>query len=218
MSVIEAADRTLDAGPSGIEATLRSGRVRYRLDGHLDPAGGYRVCAAIAGVPSGYLRGGSLWLEGRAGTFGTLTTRARRCARAALWLDDHPPTLELPEAGAEDFLHAALVALTGMRNGTVTAAESYACGPSQCYRIDVDFAALDRKPRQRDEDTWTLRPLLRSLGRHPVTLRVDSDGFLDRLVLAAPGPTQSKLVRVEIDLSRFGNEDPVPVVHADAIE
>lgn len=229
-SVIQAAERTREAGPARIKATLRSGRVRYQLDGRLDPAGGYRLCADISAAPSDFLRGRLLWLDGRAGTYGTLTSRSRRCERRALWFDDHPPTLELhvgedvPQAptlpGGEDVLHAALVALTGLENRTVTAARARACGRSHCYRTEIDFDALDRKPRQRDEDGWTVRPFLRSLARHHATLRVSPGGFVDRLSLSAPGPTPRgrKSARLALDLSAFGEERSVPLVHALAIE
>ena len=211
-SVIQAAERTLAAGPARIQSTVRSRDVRYRLDGRLDAAVGYRLCAAIVASPSAYLRGGSLWLEGRAGAYETLTTGSPRCAPSAVWVDDHPPTLELEgDLGGEDFLHAALVALTALKDGAVIAAQARTCGDSQCYRVDIDFKGLDRKPRERDEDGWTLRPLLRSLGRHPVAVRVDPAGYVNRLVLDAP-------VRVDFDLSAFGEERPVPLVHADAIE
>ena len=92
---ITAAEQTLAAGPMRVAATLRSGRVRYRLTGRLDPAGGYRLCAAVVEAPTEFLRGRSLWLDGRAraGTYGTLTAPGRRCARRLTWLDDHPPHL-----------------------------------------------------------------------------------------------------------------------------
>jgi hypothetical protein len=117
-------------------------------------------------------------------------------------------------SGAEDFLHAALVALTGLGDATVTAARARACDRWQCYRVALDFEALDREPSRRDEDGWTLRPLLRSLARHAVTLRVDADGFLDRLSLTAPGPLRHgpKTVRVDLYLSGFGEVRPVPFV------
>jgi hypothetical protein len=230
-SLIEAAERTLEAGPAHIEATLRSDRARYELDGRLDPTGGYRLCAVIAVAPNAYSRDRLLWLEGRAGTYGTLTTGGRRCARRALWLDDHPPTLPLHTdqdallflargPGAEDFLHAALLALTGLDDRSVIAARMRACGRSRCYRTEVDFEILDRKSSQRDEDRWTLRPLLRSLARHHVMFRADPDGFLDRVSLTGRRPTRQprQTVRVEFELSSFGDERPVPLVSAQAIE
>jgi hypothetical protein len=230
MTLIQAAEKTLDAGPALVRVTVRSGPVRYRLDGHLDPAGNYRLCAVIA-AGRDYLRGRLLWLEGRAGSYGTLTTENERCVRRALWLDDHPPTLELSDAdrlsqspraewGGEDFLHAALVALTGVGTRTVIAAQARACGRSQCYEAEVDFERLDRKPRQRDEDGWTLRPLLRSLGRHPVSLRVAPDGFVDRLAVSAPGPFRHgpTTARVAFELSGFGEGNRVPSVSAQALE
>ena len=210
-----------------VAATLRSGRVRYRLTGRLDPAGGYRLCAPMVEAPTEFLRGRSLWLDGRAraGTYGTLTAPGRRCSPHLTWLDDHPPTLQLYQGehlpwprggrtGAEDFLHAALVAFTRLDERSVSAASRRPCGRSECFRLQVAFDALDRQPMRRDEDGWTVRPLLRSLARHRVALRVDADGFLDRLSLSAPGPLSRgpKTVHVDIDLSAFGEERQVPLV------
>jgi hypothetical protein len=58
-----------------------------------------------------------------------------------------------------------------------------------------------------------LRSLLRSLEHH-VTLRVEADGFLDRLSLTAPAPLRDgpKTVRVDDELSGFGEERPVRLV------
>jgi hypothetical protein len=222
-----AVKQTLAAGPMRVAATLRSGRVRYRLAGRLDPAGGYRLCAAMVEAPTEYLRGRSLWLDGRAraGTYGTLTAPGRRCARRLTWFDDHPPTLQLyrgdhlpwprgGRTGAEDFLHAALVAFTRLGDTSVSAVTRRPCGRSECFYVQAAFDSLDREPTRRDEDGWTLRPLLRSLARRPVALRVDSEGFLDRLSLTAPGPLSRgpKTVHVDLGLSAFGDERRVPLV------
>jgi len=206
-----------------VTAKVRSGAVRYRLVGRLDPAGGYRLCAAVRRGPGDFPFGrSSLWLEGRAGSYGTLTGPGGGCDPAATWVDDHPPTLQLypgphlpprGSAGAEDFLHATLVALTGLDLATVSSAQTRPCGCSDCWRAVVDFAALDRDPARRDEDGWTLRPLLQSLARHPVTLRIDADGYLDRIALVAPRPSErGARVTVSLDLSNYGEERRVPRV------
>jgi hypothetical protein len=201
-----------------IEATVRSGPVRYHLEGRLDTSRGYRLCADIGPAPLGYLRHSVLWLEGRNGSYGTLTAHGRRCTRDASWFDDHPPTLPLSDLhrfpsravpGAEDYLHAALLGLTGLSGRAVTE-----------ERLFMDFAALDREPRRRDEDGWTLRPLLRSLGTQHVEVHVNSLGIVDRLRFVAPadaGPTP-KPVTVGLRLWRFGREPRVPHVVAYGIE
>ena len=61
----DAAERTLAEGPAHLTATVRAGRVRYRLDGRWDPTRGYRVCAAIEQAPLSYFAGRVVWLEGR---------------------------------------------------------------------------------------------------------------------------------------------------------
>ena len=131
-----------------------------------------------------------------------------------LYQGDHLPWPRGGRTGAEDFLHAALVAFTRLGETSISAASRNPCGRSQCFRVQVAFDTIDREPTQRDEDGWTLRPLLRSLALHRVTLRVDSDGFLDRLSFTAPGRISRgpRTVHVGLELSAFGEERQVPVV------
>jgi hypothetical protein len=211
LAVGDAVERTLARGPARIGIVVRSGRVRYRLAGRLDAAHGYRVCAEILEEPSGGLGRRVLWLEGHRGTYGTLTAPGSRCDPGALWFDDHPPTLELFDieaipsggrAGAEDYLHAALLALVRSR------------------QVLVRFERFDREPRIRDEDSWTLRPLVRALGTREVGIRVSPAGFVTRLRLVAPphGSRMPRRVTVALTLSAFGEEPAVPQVQARAIE
>jgi hypothetical protein len=199
----DAAERTLAGGPARIVATVRAGRVRYRLRGRWDPTVGYRVRARIAQAPVDYAKGRALWLEGVNRSYGTLIGLSRGHDRT--WLDDHPPTLPLFDLGrdsfgtppgAEDYLHATLLALGGMTDSG-----------------RIDFRDFDRDPPRRDEDGWTLRPLLRKLGTRQVHVTVDSDGFVKRLRLVAP-----RAVEVDVRLSGFGEEPRVPHVIAYAIE
>jgi hypothetical protein len=216
LRLMRAAQSTLGAGPSRVTATVGADAIRYRVRGSLDPEGGYRLCGLVVkAAPAEFLLGHSLWLEGRAGSYGTLTTlsASRRCRRAATWLDDHPPTLDLragPRVGreGEDLLHATLIALTALPSAPVSDARASECGDSECVQAVVDFATLDQKPAQRDEDGWTLRPLLRSLGRHPITVRIDRDGYLSRIELAG----------ARVTLSDYGEANHVPRVVARAIE
>jgi hypothetical protein len=196
----EAAARTVAEGPAAIVATVRAGGVRYRLRGTWDPTNGYRLCARILAGPDRYLDRRVLWLEGRDYAYGTLTATGRRCRRErGNWFDDHPPTLELfgphTSPGAEDHLHAALLALGGLTGRT------------------VDFRSFDREPPRRDEDGWTLRPLLRRLGTRPVQVEVGPRGLIERLRLAGP-----RRVEVELALSRHGERRRVPHAIAYAIE
>lgn len=212
-TLVRAAQSTLEAGPSWASMAVRSRAGNYRVRGRLDPADGYRFCGDVFSAPAKSFLLRLLWLEGRAGSHGTLTAPVPWCTRRAMWLDDHPPTLPLDGgAGAEDFLHAALTALTGLTPATVPSASVSRCGGSECVQAVVDFRALDRKPTSRDEDAWTLRPLLRSLGRHPITARIDSRGRVSRFVLAG------QQVTVSVEISNYGEEARVPRVHVDAIE
>ncbi len=200
----DAARRTLAAGPARLVATVRSGTVSYRLRGRWDPTGGYRVCALIEEAPTSYLERRVLWLEGRARQYGTLTAHGADCRKRGSWFDDHAPTLEVFGAhtrpGAEDYLHAALLALAGIP------------GPALVSdRPAIDFRTFDREPPRRDEDGWTLRPLLRRLGVQAVEIRVGRDGYVERLRLLGP-------VRVELSLADFGEERRVPYARAYAIE
>jgi hypothetical protein len=228
-TLTEAARRTFAAGPSRIEVTVQSADVRYRLAGRLDASRGYRLCSAIGGAPTGYLAGRVLWLEGRRATYGTLTAHGSRCARGAPWLDDHPPTMELFDvraipaggrAGAEDYLHATLLALTSLQRGSATQERGLPCGRSRCYAMPVDFGKFDREPPERDEDAWTLRPLVRALASHRIDVRVGRAGFVDRLRLAVPahGERMPGPVTVALRLFDFGQAAGVPRVQAKAVE
>jgi hypothetical protein len=196
----DAAERTVAAGPAAITARVRAGDVRYRLRGTWDPTSGYRLCARIESGPTGYHERRVLWLEGRNHAYGTLTAHGRRCRREkGDWFDDHPPTLPLfgqfARPGAEDHLHAALLALGGVT------------GPT------VDFRSFDREPPRRDEDGWTLRPLLRRLGTRPVRVTVGPRGLIERLRFVGP-----RRVEVELSLSRHGDMRRVPHVVAYSME
>ena len=196
----DAAARTVAAGPAAIAATVRAGDVRYRLRGRWDPTRGYRLCARIEAGPTGYIERRVLWLEGRNYDYGTLTATGRRCRREkGDWFDDHPPTLPLfgqfARPGAEDYLHAALLALGGVT------------GPT------VDFRSFDREPPRRDEEGWTLRPLLRRLGTRPVRVTLGPRGLIERLRFVGP-----RRVEVRLSLSRHGEARRVPHVIAYSME
>jgi hypothetical protein len=225
----DAVDKTLAAGPARFTAAIRAGGVSYRLRGRWDPSGGYRVCAAIDDAPTRYLERRVLWLEGRNRTYGTLTAAGRTCRPGHTWFDDHPPSLDLFDieprplggrAGAEDYLHATLLALGGMSGPALVRESGAPCGGSRCYRALIDFGAFNRAPPRRDEDGWTLRPLLRRLAVRAVAARAGQHGYVDRLRLEvprlsrrSPGP-----VRVELSLAGFGKAKRVPYVQAFAIE
>jgi hypothetical protein len=193
----DAAARTVAAGPAAITATVRTEKARYRLRGTWDPTRGYRLCAPIEAGPTSYLESRVLWLEERDSDYGTLTAHGRRCRREkGDWFDDHPPTLELQGAsGAEDYLHAGLLALGGVT------------GPT------VDFSSFDREPPRRDEEGWTVRPLLRRLGARPVEVRVNSHGLIERLRFVG-----TRRVEVVLSLSGHGRRSRVPHVIAYAME
>jgi hypothetical protein len=193
------------AGPAAITATVRAGDVHYRVRGTWDPTNGYRVCARIEEAPRRYFDRRVLWLEGRDGMYGTLSAHGRRCRREkGDWFDDHPPTLGLFDLGrwplrgrpgAEDYLHAALLALGSP------------AGPT------VDFRTFDREPPRRDEDGWTLRPLLRRLGTRNVQIRLGPGGHVERLRLVGP-----RRVEVVLSLSHHGDRRRVQHAIAYAIE
>jgi hypothetical protein len=231
---VDAAKRTTAAGPSRVSAAVRGRAGEYALTGAFDPTDGYRLCAEIQRTPDfpgSYLRGRILWLEERNATYGTLTAAAP-CPGEG-WFDDHPPTLPLSEVegpldpagggtGAEDFLHVGLLALTQMESSAIEASRERETDESTSYEVVIDFRQFDKDPPARDEDTWTLRPLLRSLGRRPVEVRVDSGGFIDRVLLAAPGPhagaAAPSAVTVDLRLSDYGEAPSVSRVRATAME
>jgi len=233
--VVDSAHKTAAAGPSRVSAEVHGSEGQYALIGAFDPSDGYRLCAEIQRTPhppNSYFRGRTLWLEERNGTYGTLTAAGAPCPREG-WLDDHPPTLPLSEVGepsdpaggetgAEDFLHVALLALTQMKSSAIEASLEGEPDESTSYEVVIDFRHFDQDPPARDEDTWTLRPLLRSLGRYPVDVRVQSGGFIDRMRFAAPGLHTGELtpsaVGVDLRLSDFGEAPRVPRVDARAIE
>jgi hypothetical protein len=202
---VRAASPAVAPGPAAISATVRAGDVRYRLRGTWDPTVGYRVCARIEEAPRRYFDRRVLWLEGRNGMYGTLTAHGRRCRREkGDWFDDHPPTLGLFDLGrwplqgrpgAEDYLHAALLALGGLPGRT------------------VDFRSFDREPPRRDEDGWTLRPLLRRLGTRNVQVGLGPGGLVERLRLVGP-----RRVEVVLSLSDHGERHRVPHAIAYGIE
>jgi len=217
--LLGAAERTLAAGPAAMSATLRARSVRYRLTGRLDPRRGYRFCGSVREARRGFPHGLLIWLEERRGLYETLTAGKNRCDPRVVWLDDHPPTLDLGRrepAGGEDFLHAALAAVAALPRVAGPSGAFEGCGSSECIRAPVDFAALARSPGVRDEDRWTLFPFLRRLGSQPVTFGLDPDGYLDRVVLAPRG--QHRRVALSVTLGDFGEEAPVPHVVASAIE
>jgi hypothetical protein len=241
-AVIDASEKTIATGPAQVQGSVLGSAGEYEISGRFDPGGGYRLCAEIERAPGGYLRGRTVWLEERKGTYGTLTaplpTRASSpptnptCPRGG-WFDDHPPTLPLylpkgidvpagGQSGAEDFVHATLLAVTQMKSAAIKASTADGCGEGACYEVHIDFGHFDRKPPERDEDLWTLRPLLRSFGEYPVEVRVNSQGLVDRVQLAAPSPLEKdptpSAVAVDIRLSDFGDAPAVPRAQATAIE
>lgn len=244
--VVAAANRTTRAGPSHIIASTHHPGGSYSADGRVDFAHGYRMCAQIERTPGGqldFLEGHMLWLAGSGGTYDTVTRPIPvekgvvlpppRCRRNG-WFDDHPPTLALREArglktpargegglrllGAENYLHMALLALADLERGAVRAAPLGDRG----YRVAVDFARLDTKPDERDEDAWQMRPLLRRTGELPVTVTINSEGYVSELGLKAESPIRSGedsgRLAVHLRLSAIGNEQAVPVARVFAIE
>ena len=172
------------------------------------------MCAAIRAAPArSYSAGRVLWLAGRDGSYHSLTAGGRRCRRRGVWFDSHPPTLNLfsfridagARSGAEEYLHAALLAL-----GEVT----------RPGRLAVAFGRFDREPRRRNEDSWTVRPLLRALGDQVVEIRVGRGGKVVRLELEAPatGRRMPRPVTVSLRLSRLGRTPAIPYMRASAIE
>jgi hypothetical protein len=241
-AVIEAADETTEAGPARARVSVIGPGGEHELAGVLDLGNGYRLCALNRESPDQFQQGQLVWLGERSGVYGTLLSlRLRRsgtsrCSPRTQWLDDHPPTLSFypscppkcllrhqrePQIGAEDFIHAVLLVLTRLEDAGVRAALEPRCVLGDCYTVTFDFTRFDRRI-ERDEDLWTLRPLLRSLGRYDTEVRVGQDGLVDRLRLAAASPTDPdptpSAVAVEIELSHHGDAAPVPEATATAIE
>ncbi len=209
-----APSESLTVPSARVVARIDSGRASYRLVGRMTMSEGYRMCAAIRAAPArSYSAGRVLWLAGRDGSYHSLTAGGRHCRRRAVWFDSHPPTLDLfsfridagARSGAEDYLHAALLAL-----GEVT----------HPGRQTVDFGRFDREPRRRNEDSWTVRPLVSALGDQVVEVRVGPGGRLERLELEAParGRRMPRPVTVSLELSRLGRTPPIPYMRASAIE
>ena len=148
--------------------------MRYRLRGRWDPTRGYRLCARVEAGPTGYIERRVLWLEGRNYDYGTLTAHGRRCRREkGDWFDDHPPTLPLFGQFASSRVRRTTCTRRCWRWAVVT-------GPT------VDFRSFDREPPRRDEEGWTLRPLLRRLGTRPVQVTLGPRGLIERLRFVGP--------------------------------
>ena len=241
--VLAAVDRTVEAHSARLAVTLRSSAGEYRMQGRVDlRRGAYRTCLRVTRTPPAslaYLRGKTVWLSGRNGLYDVyvkgLIGKEAGCGPAS-WLDDHSPTIDLyntkpgslPSAGAEiggeDFLHMALLALTRTREGILSASSSAVQPDAQgAYRVSFDFNRFNRKPPQRDEDNWFLRPLLDLTGSIPITIGVDPRGYVRHLAFVAPSPVkrgrlQGTKVRIDLRLSSLGRSLPVPIVYASAIE
>lgn len=207
-------EETVAAGPARIVATVRTPETRWRLAGRWDPTDGYRLCAVVRRAPLRYMVRRVVWLEGRDWEYGTLTGRDPRCRAGRSWLDDHPPTLELfdvnprvlgDKTGAEDYLHAALLFLSDAGGRAA---------------LPIDFRAFDRDPGVRDEDGWTLRPLLRRLGRRPAEVEIGRDGLIRRLRFTVPALSKEEpeAVTVGLRLYRHGDARAIPHVEATGIE
>jgi hypothetical protein len=161
--------------------------------------------------------------------YGTLTAHGRGCGLRRSWFDDHAPSLELFDigrlpaggrTGAEDYLHAALLALNGLPGRALVNDSDTPCGRYLCHRAAIDFRAFDREPPKRDEDGWTLRPLLRSLAVRVVEMRVGRRGYVEGLRVAVPGLSKRSPgpVRVELSLAGVGEERRVPYARAHSYE
>jgi hypothetical protein len=246
--VVRASARTIATPPSRVAISIGGGTVEYQLRGRLDLRRGYRFCGRAGVVSERVVFGGpALWVAGNRGAlagndntydhvarFSGVTrpprltwTRALRCKRSP-WIDDHPPTLPLTgknrstvaNAGAESYVHLALLALT--RTGT-GASSATRLGDRGRYRIAFDYRRFDRRPPVRDEDTREVRPLLRSAGELPIDVSIDSAGYFRRLRFAAPRPIRpgsvaNAPVTVDLKLSAIGDERPVPLATVNWIE
>lgn len=239
-AAVDAADRTLAAGSAEARVTVVGPAGEHLLVGAVDFEDGYRLCAEIRDAPDEFQRGQLVWIGERDGIYGTFLSlrrpRGSRCAGSVRWLDDHPPSLSFypscpPKCllrgarslpiGAEDFVHAALLVLTRLDEAGIRAEPEDRCALGDCYTVRFDFTRFDRRV-ERDEDLWTLRPLLRSLGRYDAEVRASDEGLIDRVRMAAPNPGDPdptpSAVAVEIQLSGHGEAPPVPEATATAIE
>jgi hypothetical protein len=232
--VVEAADRTVEAGPSQVTAVVKTGRLSYRLEGRFDPdPGGFRACLRIIGARGTDLAPGLvIWMEDAGGAFRHLlrsgypvllaAPEAETDCRYGSWIDDHPPSLELyrylPDhpltpagglTGAEHFLYLAFLALTRMDAGAEAASAE-----SGATAIDFDFARADRKPATKTEVSAEVRPLLHQLGETRLRVAI-ADGLLRGLAYSAPnpieaGPDSGGRVAVRLELSAIGEAGRVP--------
>ena len=246
--VVGASARTAAAPPSRVAISIGGGTIDYELRGRLDLRRGYRFCGRAGVVFERVVpRGTALWVAGNRGTlagkgnfydhfarFSSVTrsprltwTHALRCKRRP-WTDDHPPTLPLTgkngstasNAGAESYVHLALLALTRTETGAVSATR---LGDHGRYRIVFDYMRFDGRPPVRDEDTWEVRRLLRSASELPIDMSIDSAGYFRRLRFAAPRPigpgsVADAPVTIDLRLSAIGEERPVPLAMVSSIE
>jgi hypothetical protein len=243
--VIAAAERTVEAGASALSAEVGNRVVGYVLRGRIDLRAGYRACARVEQIRGargqGFLANRVLWLAGGAGAISYGKRRgswdhvlkglppgapAPQCPKGGGWLNDHPPTLglsrpsdtEAATTGAESYLHLAMMAITRLREGALRVRP---LNRSRAIEVEIDFGRYDERPPDRDEDAWEVRPLLRSAGTLPVTVRFDHADRLIGIDLEAPGDVgrgSAGPVRVSLALSRLGRERPVSEVVVSAHE
>ena len=203
----DAVDKTLTAGPARLTATVSAGRVS------LPPARTLGSDARLPGVrpdrrgPDGLPRAASGLAPGPQPAV-RHAHGARPRLRATALLVRRP------------FAHSGAVrSATGARAPRTICTRP--CSPSAAFRArhcvsdrpaTIDFRAFDREPPRRDEDGWTLRPLLRRLGVRGIEVRggtrtATSNAF-----------AFSGRVRVELSLAGFGEEMRVPYARASSYE
>jgi len=250
--VFRAANRTRDAKAALVTFSVATPDGAYRLRGRLDLRHGYRICARVEQTPPGgdrFYRRKLLWIEGRRGSYSDLIHGPPQrkppglsggCPTGA-WLDDHPPTLPLyrsrsagayfppggmlaADSGAEFFMHLSALALTQLKDGaTVTEPDSRASSSPRSSLIEIDFRRFIRKPKERNEDSQIVRPLLRSVGKVPVRVTIDPRRRISSISFSTPnpirrGPRSRGSVRVHLELSHIGEAGPVPAARATAME